>query len=37
MSRDPLLDSADEAIYDLRTTAAGPAGSLPLTPELLKA
>jgi putative YjhG/YagF family dehydratase len=35
MSRDPLLDSADEAIYDLRTTAAGPSGSLPLTPELL--
>jgi putative YjhG/YagF family dehydratase len=35
MSPDPLLDSADEAIYDLRTTAAGPSGSLPLTPELL--
>ncbi len=36
MSRDPLLDSADEAIYQLRTTAAGPSGVLPLTPELLK-
>ena len=36
MSRDPVLDTADEAIYQLRTTAAGPKGSLPLTPELLK-
>jgi putative YjhG/YagF family dehydratase len=35
MNRDPLLDSADEAIYQLRTTAAGPQGRLPLTPELL--
>ena len=36
MSRDPVLDTADEAIYQLRTTAEGPKGSLPLTPELLK-
>jgi len=36
MSRDPVLDSADEAIYQLRTTAGGPSGVLPLTPELLK-
>ncbi len=36
MSRDPVLDSADEAIYQLRTTAEGPKGRLPLTPELLK-
>ena len=36
MNRDPVLDTADEAIYQLRTTAAGPTGSLPLTPELLK-
>ncbi len=35
MERDPLLDSADEAIFQLRTTAAGPSGRLPLTPELL--
>ena len=35
MTRDPLLDSADEAIFQLRTTAAGPAGRLPLTPEIL--
>ena len=27
---DPILDSANDAIYQLRTTAPGPAGSLPL-------
>ncbi|MCI0637769.1 MAG: YjhG/YagF family D-xylonate dehydratase [Gemmataceae bacterium] len=31
-----LLDAADSALYDVRTTADGPAGSLPLTPELLR-
>ncbi|HEY4245289.1 MAG TPA: YjhG/YagF family D-xylonate dehydratase [Lacunisphaera sp.] len=36
MERDPLLDSADEAIFQLRTTAAGPTGRLPVTPEMLK-
>ncbi|HVZ64601.1 MAG TPA: YjhG/YagF family D-xylonate dehydratase [Lacunisphaera sp.] len=36
MDRDPLLDSVDEAIYRLRTTAPGPSGVLPLTPELLQ-
>ena len=36
MSPDPL-DSRDEAIYTLRTTAPGPAGSLPLEPERLRA
>ncbi len=35
MNRDPLLDSADEAIYLLRTTVAGPTGRLPVTPEML--
>ena len=35
MTRDPLLDSADETIFQLRTTAEGPAGRLPLTPEIL--
>src|SRR6478672_2430995 len=33
---DPLLDSANESIYDLRTTAAGPAGSLPLEANQLR-
>ena len=31
-----LLDSGDESIYDIQTTAAGPAGSLPLTDEMLR-
>ena len=35
MTRDPLLDSGDEAIYELRTTAPGPAGRLPLDPARL--
>ena len=35
LTPDPILDSADEAVYQLRTTAAGPSGRLPLTPELL--
>lgn len=35
MSRDPLLDSGDDAIYELRTTAPGPAGRLPLEPARL--
>ena len=30
MNRDPILDSGQDAIYTLRTTAPGPAGSLPL-------
>lgn len=34
---DPILDSADEAIYALRTTAPGPTGTLPLRPEQLRA
>jgi xylonate dehydratase len=32
----PFLDSADPAIYTLRTTAPGPAGRLPLTAEMLR-
>ena len=32
-----MLDSSDEAIYTLRTTAPGPDGRLPLTSEQLKA
>src|SRR5215207_3931050 len=33
---DPILESADEAIYALRTTARGPAGSLPLEANQLR-
>ena len=36
MSRDPLLDSGDEAIYTLQTTAPGPAGALPLEASELR-
>jgi putative YjhG/YagF family dehydratase len=31
----PLTDTHDPALYDIRTRAAGPAGSLPITPEML--
>ncbi len=30
-----ILDSGDASLYDVRSTAPGPAGALPLTPELL--
>ena len=33
---DPILDSGDDAIYTLRTTAPGPAGSLPLDADRLR-
>src|SRR6187402_2101815 len=33
---DPILDSGDDAIYTLRTTAPGPSGSLPLDAERLR-
>lgn len=33
---DPILDSANEAIYALRTTAPGPTGKLPLDAALLR-
>ena len=36
MMRDPLLDSDNEAIYTLRTTAPGPTGRLPLEPDELR-
>src|SRR6188768_2515528 len=32
----PLLDSDDRNLYDIRTSAAGPAGKLPLTDEMLR-
>ncbi|MEX2112389.1 MAG: YjhG/YagF family D-xylonate dehydratase [Pirellulales bacterium] len=31
-----ILDAADPRLYDVHTTAAGPAGSLPLTDEMLR-
>ena len=36
MNRDPIFDSGDDAIYTLRTTAAGPAGRLPLDAARLR-
>ncbi len=33
---DPIFDSGDDAIYTLRTTGPGPAGSLPLDAERLR-
>src|SRR5471032_2764757 len=33
---DPVLDSGNDAIYALRTTAPGPAGSLPLDADRLR-
>jgi putative YjhG/YagF family dehydratase len=37
MTRDPILDSGDEGIFKLRTTAPGPTGRLPVTAERLRA
>ena len=37
MNPNPIFDSANPAIYQLRTTAKGPAGSLPLEAAQLKA
>lgn len=34
---DPIFDSANESIYTLRTTAPGPSGQLPVTPDRLRA
>jgi putative YjhG/YagF family dehydratase len=31
-----FFDDGDDAVYDLRTRAAGPAGSLPVTPAMLR-
>ena len=35
MSFDPFVEPTDPRIYDIRTRAPGPAGSLPLTAEML--
>jgi xylonate dehydratase len=35
LSWSSLLDSGDAALYDVRSKAAGPAGALPITPEML--
>jgi xylonate dehydratase len=34
---DPILDSGDDTVYALRTTAPGPVGSLPLSADQLRA
>src|SRR3954465_10251033 len=31
----PILDSQDPSLYDIRSTAPGPQGALPITPEML--
>ncbi|HEY2762043.1 MAG TPA: YjhG/YagF family D-xylonate dehydratase, partial [Pirellulales bacterium] len=33
---DSIFESGDRAIYDVRTSAAGPAGSLPISDEMLR-
>jgi len=35
MTPNPILDSGDPSLFDVRTTAPGPAGALPVTPEML--
>ena len=35
MTHGQILDSGDAALFDVRTTAPGPAGALPITPEML--
>jgi putative YjhG/YagF family dehydratase len=35
MAHNQILDSGDPSLYDVRSTAPGPAGALPLTPEML--
>ncbi len=37
MTPDPILDSGNEKIYELRTTAPGPQGRLPVTADQLRA
>src|ERR1700683_4276860 len=37
MAHNPILDSGDPSLFDVRTTAPGPAGALPITPEMLLA
>jgi xylonate dehydratase len=33
---DSILDSGDEGLYDVRSTAPGPAGAVPITPDMLR-
>jgi len=35
MREDPILDSGDPSLFDVRSTAPGPAGAVPVTPEML--
>ncbi|HTT60187.1 MAG TPA: YjhG/YagF family D-xylonate dehydratase [Bryobacteraceae bacterium] len=37
MTPDPILDSGDPSLFDVRSTAPGPQGALPVTPEMLRA
>ena len=34
ISRAQILDAEDESLYDVQTTAPGPGGSLPITPDM---
>jgi putative YjhG/YagF family dehydratase len=36
ITRTEILDGGDESLYDVHTTAPGPGGSLPITPEMLR-
>jgi xylonate dehydratase len=35
MAHDQILDSGDPSLFDVRTTAPGPPGAVPITPEML--
>ena len=35
MPGNPILDSGDASLYDVHSTAAGPPGAVPVTPEML--
>jgi putative YjhG/YagF family dehydratase len=35
MTPNPIFDSGDPSLFDVRTTAPGPSGALPVTPEML--
>jgi putative YjhG/YagF family dehydratase len=35
MAHNQILDSGDPSLFDVRTTAPGPPGALPITPEML--
>jgi putative YjhG/YagF family dehydratase len=35
LASDPILDSADPSLFDVRSKAPGPPGAVPITPEML--